>query len=76
MVSLSLFYSDVRKKDNRSPLNRARLAPKPVRNIDLVLLVSITEGEDISTLDSLVKVAKDVVDDDNGLGSIDGAGDI
>lgn len=56
--------------------NRARLAPEPVGHEHLILVVIIAIGQDIGSLDSLVKVAKDVVDDDDGLGSVGGASDI
>ncbi len=57
------------------PLDGARLALEPVRDKDLVLLV-VAGGEDIGALDGLVKVAEDVVDDDNSFGGIGRAGDI
>lgn len=59
-----------------SHLDRARLALEPVRNKDLVLLVIITVRKDICALDSLVEVAEDVVDDENGLGSILGTSNV
>lgn len=52
------------------PLNRARVALKPVRHKHLVLLVLVTVGQDVGALDRLIKVAKDVVDDEDSLGSI------
>jgi hypothetical protein len=48
---------------------------EPVRDEDLVLLV-VAGGEDIGALDGLVKVAEDVVYDDNSFGGIGRAGDI
>jgi hypothetical protein len=48
---------------------------EPVRDEDLVLLV-VAGGEDIGALDGLVKVAENVVDNDNSFGSIGRAGDI
>lgn len=59
-----------------SHLNGAWAALEPVRDKDLVLLMSVAESENISSLKSLFKVAKDVVDYDNGLFRIDGASDI
>jgi len=52
------------------PLNRAGLAEEPVRNEDLVLVVLIAGRENVGALDGLVKVAEDVIDDDNALGGI------
>lgn len=43
---------------------------------DLVLLVAVAIGKDVRALDGLVKVSEDIIDDDNGLGSISWAGDI
>jgi hypothetical protein len=56
--------------------NRAWLALEPVGHEYLVLLVVVAKGEDVGTLHGLVKVAKDVINDDNGLGGVGGAGDI
>lgn len=56
--------------------NRARLALEPVGHEHLVLVVVIAIGQDVGSLDGLVKVAKDVEDDDDGLGSVGGASDI
>lgn len=39
-------------------------------------MVVIAIGQDVGSLDGLVKVAKDVEDDDDGLGSVGGASDI
>ena len=38
--------------------------------------MGVAEGEDISTLQGLLEVTKDIVDNDNGLLSVDGASDI
>lgn len=57
-------------------LNGAGLALEPVGHEHLILLMFVAEGEDVGTLDGLVKVAKDVIDNDNGLGSVGGASDI
>jgi hypothetical protein len=57
-------------------LNGAGLALEPVRHVNLVLLVVVAVCQNISTLESLVEVAEDVVDDDNGLCSFLGASDV
>lgn len=38
--------------------------------------MSITEGENVSSLKSLIEVSKNVVDHDNGLLSVDGTSNI
>jgi hypothetical protein len=58
------------------PLDGHGAALKPIRDEDLVLVVVVTAGENIGPLDGLVKIAEDVVDDDDSLGRILGAGDI
>lgn len=57
------------------PLNGARVSLEPVGDEDLVLLF-VAEGEDIGTLNGLVEVAENVVDDDNGLGCVGRAGHV
>lgn len=57
-------------------LNWAGLALEPVGHEYLILLMVVAEGKNVGTLDGLVKVAEDVIDDDNGLGSVGGASDI
>lgn len=57
-------------------LNGAGHAVEQVWHEDLVLLVLVAVGEDVCALDGLVKVSEDIIDDDNGLGSISWAGDI
>lgn len=57
-------------------LNGAWAALEPVRNENLVLLVSVAKGKNIGALESLIEVAKDVVDHDNGLLGVYGASDI
>lgn len=57
-------------------LNGTGLALEPVGHVDFALLLRVAVGEDVDALDSLVKVAKDVEDDDNGLGGIRGTGDV
>lgn len=59
----------------RVPLNGAGLALEPVGHEHLVFGV-VTGGQDVCALDGLVEVAEDVVDDDDALGGIIGAGDI
>lgn len=59
----------------RVPLNGARLALEPIGHEHLVLGV-VAGGQDVGALDGLVEVAEDVVDDNNALGGIVGAGDI
>lgn len=60
----------------RVPLNGAGLALEPVGNEHLVLCVFVALGQDVSALDGLVEVAEDVVDDDDALRRLIGAGDI
>lgn len=50
-----------------------RLPAEPIRNDDLVRLVAVADGEDVGTLEGLVRVAEDVVDVDDTLGRIVGA---
>lgn len=57
------------RASGNAPLNGARLALEPVRDEDLVLLPGAGR-EDVGALDSLVKVAKNVVDDDDSLGGV------
>lgn len=60
----------------RVPLNGARLAFEPIGHEHLVLGVVVAGGQDVGTLNGLVEVAKDVVDDDDALGRLIRAGDI
>ncbi len=46
-----------------SPLNRDWVALEKVRYEDLVLLMVVAGREDVSTLEGLVEVAEDIVDD-------------
>jgi hypothetical protein len=64
------------EREENVHLNGARLALEPVGHVNLVLLLLVAVGENVGTLESLVKVAKDVVDDDNGLCGVRGAGDV
>lgn len=57
------------------PLNRAGLALEEVWNKDLVFLLTAV-GKNIGTLERLLKVAKDVVDNEDSLGGVSGAGNV
>ena len=57
-------------------LKRRGLAGKPVRHQDLVLLVAVGDGQDVGALERLVLVAKDIVDVDDALRGIIGAGGV
>lgn len=51
----------------RVPVNLGRVALEPVGHVDAVLVLVVAVGEEIGALDSLVEVAKDVVDDNDGV---------
>lgn len=53
-----------------APLNGAGLALEKVRDEHLVLGVVVAGRQDVRTLDSLIEVAEDVVDNDNSLGRL------
>lgn len=67
-----------RRRETRidSHLDGAGVPVEQVGHVDLVLLVLVAVGEDVGALDGLLKVAKDVVDDDNGLVGVGGTGDV
>ena len=46
------------------------LAEKEIRHEDLVLVGGVGVGEDIGALDGLVAEAEDVIDDEDGGGSV------
>lgn len=49
----------------RIPGNIGRSPVEQVRNIDLVLVVTVAVGEDVCALDGLGEVTEDVVDNDD-----------
>lgn len=51
----------------RVPVNLGRVALEPVGHVDAVLVLVVAVGEQVGALDGLVKVAKDVVDDNDGM---------
>lgn len=56
------------------PLDWAGLAVEQIRHKHPILGVLVAGGQDVGALDGLVEVAEDVVDDDNALAGIRGAG--
>lgn len=58
------------------PFSRARAAVEPVRHEDLVFLVAIAGCQDISPLNSLIKVAENVENSNNSFRSFVWAGHI
>jgi hypothetical protein len=60
----------------RVPRDVGRVAFKPVRNEDFVLVMFIGAGENVGALKRLGEVAKDVVDEEKGLCGMCGASDI
>lgn len=56
---------NIRYVSNNVPANTGRVALEPIGNQNLVLVLIVAVSQDISTLESLFKIAKDVVDDDN-----------
>lgn len=61
----------------REQINGQRSAVKGIRQENSIFIVVVGGGQDVRTLDGLVKEAKDVHDDEDALGSrVDGAGNI
>jgi hypothetical protein len=58
------------------PGDISRVPFEPIRHEDLVLVVLVRGREDISPLEGLREVAKDIVDVKNGLRSVYWAGDV
>lgn len=67
-TDLLLFFLGV----GREQLAGAVAALEEVRNEDCVYVLLVAGGQDISALDCLIGEAKDIVDDDDALGSIRG----
>ena len=62
----------------RELLDRERLAAEPVRDEDAVLLRAVLRAaaQDVGALQGLREVPEDVVDDDDALGRVAGAGSV
>jgi hypothetical protein len=58
------------------PGDISRVPFEPIRHKDLVLVVLVRGREDISSLEGLREVAKDIVDVKNGLRGVYWAGDV
>ena len=67
LVVRTLAHKDTRVYSSFSPLNRHRLAVEKVGHEDPVFLIVVASREDVGTLNSLVKVAKDIKHDQDGL---------
>lgn len=75
-LSFSGCCSSARGQTQNVPLNGSRASLEPIWNENLVFVLRVAVSQDVRTLKGLLKVAEDVVDDQNGLGGIRRTGDV